>query len=133
MPQPVPASLTTELNRAVLAWVEGQSAHSDIADVFQRAVAPLGDVQLFCPDWQSYRYVVASTKGVIFGVAVGTATIAFRLPPKMKQRALMTGGLAYPECGDEWVAVVHSQPDSDWPAVDVQFWARKAYLAAREA
>jgi hypothetical protein len=25
-----------------------------------------------------------------------------------------------------------AQPDSDWPAVDVTFWARKAYVYARE-
>jgi hypothetical protein len=132
MPESIPASLATAVNRAVLAHVESQSAHSDIADVLRRAVEPLGDVQLFCPDWKSYRYVVASTKGVIFGVALGMHTVAFRLGPRMRGRAINTGGVPHPECGDEWVAVVHHQPDSDRPAVDVKFWALKAYVFARE-
>jgi len=132
MSQSVPPALVNAVNAVVLRHVERLSAHSDIVDVLRSAVKPLGDVQLFCPDWQTYRYVVASTKGVIFGLAVGTDTIAFRLNPKMKSRALLTGAEPYPECGDDWLAVVHHQPDSDWPAVDVRFWAQKAYVHARE-
>lgn len=131
LPEPVPADLVTARNAAVLRHAEKLSAHSDIVDEFRRAVQPLGDVQLFCPDWQGYRWVVASTKGVIFGLAAGMDTIAFRLDPRMMRRALATGGEAYPECGADWVAVVHRLPDSDWPAVDAPFWARKAYLHAR--
>jgi hypothetical protein len=54
------------------------------------------------------------------------------LDQKMKPRAIATGGEAFPQCGPEWVAVVHDRPDSDWPAVDVRFWAQKAYYYARE-
>lgn len=111
--------------------MEHLSAHSDVAGVLGNAVKGLGDARVFCPDWQAYRYVVASTKGVIFGLAVGMDTIAFRLDPRMRQRALLTGGVPYPECGEEWVAVVHHQPDADWPAVDVRFWAQKSYVHAR--
>lgn len=132
MSQSVPSSLVIAANAAVLRHVEPLSAHSDIVEILAEAVKPLGDVQLFCPDRQSYRYVVASTKGIIFGLAVGMDTIAFRLDRRMRERALQTGGELYPGCGDEWVAVVHHRPDSDWPAVDVRFWARKAYVHARE-
>lgn len=127
----IPPSLDHPLNRVVLAHVLPLSAHSDLADVLRAAVKPLGDVQLYCPDWQSYRAVVASTKGIVFGFAVGADTVAFRLDPKMKARALQTGGVPYPDCGDDWVAVLHRRPDSDWPAVDVRFWALKAYAHAR--
>ena len=127
----LPPALAIEANRPVLAHVENLSAHSDIVDLLRTAVKPLGDVQLFCPDWPAYRYVVASTKGVIFGLAVGLDTVAFRLDAQMKSRALLTGGVAYGDCGEEWVAVVHHQADSDWPAVDVRFWAQKAYVHAR--
>jgi hypothetical protein len=133
MPDIIPSSLFNNANRKVLAYLADKSAHSDIADVLRAAVKPLGDVQLFCPDWQAYRYVVASTEGTIFGVALGMDTVAFRLDPRMRSRALATGGEALTECGDEWVAVVHRLPDSDWPAVDVAFWARKAYVHARES
>lgn len=116
----------------MLAHLADKSAHSDIAEVLTQAVEPLGDVQIFCPDRHGYRYVVASTKGVIFGFAIGMDTIALRLDERMRQRALQTGGVAYPECGDEWVAVCHHRQDADWPAVDVRFWARQAYIRARQ-
>lgn len=132
MIRPIPTELATAANATVLRQVEGLSAHSDIADVLRSAVKPLGDVLLYCPDWQQYRYVVAATRGIIFGLAAGMHTIAFRLDPRMKSRALLTGGEAYPGCGDDWVAVMHHRPDADWPAVDVPFWARKAYLHARD-
>jgi len=119
------------MNAAVLRHVESLSAHSDSVDVLTRAVKPLGDVQLFCPDWQSYRYVVASTDNIIFALAVGMSTIAIRLDPAMKERALETGAEAYPACGDDWVSILPHRSDSDWPAVDVPFWARKAYVYAR--
>lgn len=131
MAMPIPAELDIPVNRKVLGYLADKSAHSDIADVLRTAAEPLGDVQLFCPDWQAYRYVVASTGGIVFGVALGMDTVAFRLDPRMRARALATGGDALLECGPEWVAVVHRLPDSDWPAVDVAFWARKAYVHAR--
>ncbi|HUG11437.1 MAG TPA: hypothetical protein VMM36_10505 [Opitutaceae bacterium] len=131
MAESVPHSLLIDANRKVLAHIAMLSAHSDIAGILRLAVSALGDVKLFCPDWNSYRYVVAYTDSIIFGVALGMDTVAFRLDPRMKQRALATGGVAIPECGDEWVAVVHRLHDSDWPAVDATFWARKAYAAAR--
>lgn len=128
----IPEALLIPANQKVLAYLADKSAHSDIADVLRAAVKPLGDVQLFCPDWKAYRYVAASTGGIIFGIALGMDTVAVRLDSRMKARALATGGVALAECGPEWVAVVHRLPDSDWPAVDVGFWARKAYVHARE-
>lgn len=120
------------LSTRVLAYLKGKSAHSDIAGALSAAVRPLGDAQQFCPDPAGYGYVVVSTLGIVFGFAVGADTIAFRLDPRMRERALATGGELVPECGDEWVAVVHHRPDDDWPAVDLQFWARKSYVHARE-
>ena len=127
----IPADLAISINDRVLTHIQDLSAHSDIADVLLEAVHPLGDVQVFCPDYAQYRYVLASTKRIVFGFAVGMDTVAFRLDERMKHRALGTGGITYPECGEEWVAVVHHLPDSDWPAVDVRFWARHAYVYAR--
>jgi hypothetical protein len=126
----IPAALENRVNEAVLAHVKDLSAHPDIADILLASVKRLGDVQTFCPDVASYRYYVVSTNGVIFGLAV-SCTIAFRLSPKMKSRALITGGVPYPACGDEWVAIVHRH-ESDWPEVDVKFWALKAYVFVRE-
>jgi hypothetical protein len=131
MTEGAPAHLAIPANARVLAHLRDLSAHSDIVDVLLEAVQPLGDVQLFCPDHARYRYVLASTRSIVFGFAVGTSTVAFRLDERMRGRAVRTGGVAYPACGDEWIAVVHDLPDADWPSVDVRFWARQAYIHAR--
>ena len=126
----VPAALDTSINRAVLRHLEGMSAHSDVAEALVMALKPLGDVQIFCPDSQRYLYVAASTKGVIFAFAVGMNTACFRLDERMKARALASGAAPYPDCGDRWVSFALFR--DDWPKVDMEFWARKAYVAARE-
>jgi hypothetical protein len=130
MTQNVPPELQTSINRQALNHVEGLSAHSDIVEALGAALEPLGDVQVFCPDCQQSRYVVASTQGIIIALAVGVNTIAFRLDERMKARALVSGGLPYAECGKEWVSFTLFR--NDWPKIDVEFWARKAYVAARE-
>jgi len=130
MAQSVPAELQTGINRQVLEHVQGLSANSDIAEALLGALEPLGDVQIFCPDCQKYLYVVASTKGIIIALAVGMNTIGFRLDERMRARALSSGGLPYAECGKEWVSFTLFR--DDWPKIDVEFWARKAYVAARE-
>ena len=130
MAQNVPTELQTDINRQVLDYVGGMSAHSDIVEALGAALEPLGDVQTFCPDIQEYRYVVASTKGIIIAFAAGMDTIGFRLDERMKARALASGGVAYPQCGKEWVAFTLFR--SDWPKVDLEFWALKAYVAVRE-
>jgi len=126
----IPAELMTDTNRTVLAHVTDKSAHSDIAAVLTAAVKPLGDVQLFCPDWQEYRYVVASTKSIVFGFAIGMDTLALRLDERLKSRALATGASAYPACGPDWVSFIPFR--DDWPKIDFEFWALKAYVYARE-
>ena len=130
MIQNVPTELHTSINRQVLDYVGGRSAHSDVVEALGAALEPLGDVQMFCPDIQEYRYVVASTSGIIIALAVGMDTVGFRLDDRMKTRALASGGVPYPECGDQWVSFTLFR--SDWPKVDTEFWARKAYVAARE-
>jgi hypothetical protein len=42
-------------------------------------------------------------KNVVFGFAAGMTSVAFKLDGRLKQRALITGGVALPECGPEWV------------------------------
>jgi hypothetical protein len=130
MTRNIPAELKTSINRQVLLHVEALSAHSDVASALSETLKPLGDVQVFCPDWGAYRYVVASTKGIIFAVALGMNTVAFRLDERMRTRALASGGAPFPECGNEWVSFTLFR--DDWPKVDLEFWARKAYVAARE-
>ena len=130
MLQDIPRDLETLRNRPVLRHIEGLSAHSDVVEALATALKPLGDVQIFCPDSQQYRYVVASTKGIIIALAVGMNTTGFRLDERMRSRALASGGLTFPECGPEWVSFTLFR--DDWPRIDLEFWARKAYVAARD-
>ncbi len=119
MPLSFPAPQLHRINAPVLGRVNDLSAHSDVAEPLLTAVKPLGEAQVFCPDARAYRYVVVSTNTIIFGLAVGMNTIAFRLDPRMKLRALVTGAKAYPECGADWVSVLPLGSDAGWPAVVV--------------
>ena len=127
--QSIPSGLENQVNRQVLNHIKHMSAHSDVADALRTALKPLGDVQLFCPDWGQYRYVIASTAGVVFACALGMNAIGLRLDERMKQRAVTYGGVPSPELGDDWVQFTLFR--DDWPKVDLEFWARKAYRAAR--
>jgi hypothetical protein len=126
----IPSKLEHAINRQVLGYLGDKSAHSDVAEALTTALKPLGDVQVFCPDWDHCRYVVASTRGIIMALAVGMSRVGFRLDERMLPRALESGGHPYPECGDAWVQFTLFR--SDWPKVDLEFWARTAYVAARE-
>jgi hypothetical protein len=128
----LPSDLIRPTNERVLAYLRDRSADDEIASTLLASVKPLGDARTFCPDAASYRYVLVSTAGIVFGFAVGQDTIAFRLDARMRDRALATGGRPWPESGEEWVAVVYRRSDDDWPSADVTFWARKAYVYARQ-
>jgi hypothetical protein len=125
-----PPELDTRINQQVLKHLDGLSAHSDVAEALIKAMKALGDVQVFCPNSQQYRSVIASTNGVIFAFAVGMNTTCFRLDERMKTRALASGAAPYPHGGDQWVSFTLFR--DDWPTVDLSFWARKAYVATRE-
>ena len=120
--------LNTGKNHPVLDYLSGRSAHSDVADVLQIAIAPLGAAHTYCPDPHSYRYLVAYANDTVFSYAEDMNTIAFRLSPDFKHKAIKTGGAAVDSIGHDWVAFELFR--SDWPEVDVRFWARKAYLFA---
>jgi hypothetical protein len=130
MERPLPESLRNAFNGDVLNYLNGKSAHSDIAEALTNAVKKLGDVQHFCPNPAQYRYLAVSTQGVIFGVATGMNFIAFQLDATFKDRALRTGADDAPDIGPNWASFAPFR--NDWPQVDLEFWARKAYVFARE-
>ena len=130
MVEPIPEVLRGAANEAVFEHLSELSAHSDVTAALEDAVAPLGDVQMFCPDASQYRYVAVATQGVVFSFAAGMNTIGFRLSPEFTARAVVTGAAELPQAGPDWVSVTVFR--DDWPAPDLRFWARKAYLFARE-
>jgi hypothetical protein len=125
------APLRLSENEGVLEYLDALSAHSNISNALMQAVKPLGDVELHCPNWDQYRCVYVSTNGLIFGLAVGMSLIGFRLNPEFKERALATGAEAFEIVGQEWAKFILFRPD--WPQVDLDFWALKAYCFVRDA
>lgn len=130
MEQKVSDNISNRWNKPVLDFIRDSSAHSDVAEAMMHSVKPLGDVQCYCPDPSQYRYLVVSTRTIIFGFAIGMDTVAFRLNAPFNQRAVATGGILIHELGDEWISFTLFR--DDWPEVDLSFWARKAYVHARE-
>ena len=130
MNQDLKALSKISINVEVLNYLGDSSAHSDIREALEGAVEPLGDVQTYCPNISEYKYVVVCTSNIIFGYAQGMNMIAFRLDATFKSRAIETGGKGLSEVGPGWV--FFNPYRDDWPAVDLAFWARKAYVIARE-
>jgi hypothetical protein len=126
-----PFDPTIEENRVVFNYIKNLHAHSDFSAALIRSLKPCGDVQIFSPDHRACRYLTVSTQGIIFGLALGMDTIAFRLNKQMKEIALETGAKAFPQCGEDWVNLWPFR--CDWPRVDYEFWALKAYLNIRES
>jgi hypothetical protein len=120
-----------EANHTVYDYIKTLSAHSDLLEPLMNSVKPLGDVQIYSPDSNRCCYLTVSTQKIIFGFAVGMDTIAFRLNEVMKARAIETGGKPFSECGADWVRFLTFR--CDWPKVDLEFWARKAYVNIRES
>ena len=126
----LPDSLKTDANAAVLTWLSDKSAHDEVASALLGATRALGDVVTYCPDSKQFRYVLAATRGTVFGVATGMSSVSFRLDREMCRRALQSGAEAASEIGPDWVSFTLFR--SDWPAPDLAFWALKAYALARE-
>jgi hypothetical protein len=126
-----PFDVSLNENRVVYEYLKRFSAHPDLVEGLLQALKVCGDVQVFSPDIRCHRYVTLSTQRIIFGFAIGTNTIAFKLSEKMKAIALQTGATPNLECGNDWVELPIFR--RDWPRVDLDFWTLKAYLNVRES
>jgi hypothetical protein len=127
-----PFDPTIEANCMVFGYLKNLSAHPDLSEILVKSVRPLGDVQIYSPDFSNCRYVTVSTQRIIFGFAIGTNTIAFRLNDRMKAVAIKTGEKTFPECGADWVEFSFGGR-GEWPKIDWDFWALKAYVNIRES
>ena len=126
----IPKPLLNPENTNVLKYLNSRSAHSDLGEKLVEAAKNLGDVQYFCSDPDEYGYVLLSTKNKIFGFASGMEIIAFRFNQIFCDRAIRSGGELIPSIGNEWISFNPFR--NDWPKPDLEFWAAKAYLYARD-
>src|SRR5690349_16974871 len=105
-----------------------RSAHSDLVIELEKAIEPLGAARVLGNLARYDSPLIVADNGVAFACANGTSHVHFRLPPGLLERAIRTGANPSPISAD-WVCFTLFQ--ADWPKVDLQFWARKAYEAAR--
>jgi len=129
--QPLAASIRNDRNHDILNFLQGKSAHSDVAGALVEAAVSPGDVQFYSSEPENFGYVALTTQDVVFAVAYGMSQIGFRLDETFKERALESGGFDVVEVGPAWVTFELFR--SNYPAVDLPFWVRKAYLIARGA
>lgn len=127
---PIPNNLLNSINEPVLRFIEEGSAHSDISEKLILSTIELGDANIYCPEASNYKSVAIWTNDIIFGLAFGMNTIAFRQNIILKQRAIISGANELLEINNDWVSFTLFR--ADWPEPDLSFWALKAYTYARE-
>jgi hypothetical protein len=120
----LPVELLVDDNAAARRFLSARpSAHSDVVEVLERAVARCPGVQLFCPEPASFAYVAAyRADRRIFAVAFGMRGVACRVGPERAVEALAAGAAREPALGADWVVI-------DALAGTVEAWVEAAYRA----
>jgi hypothetical protein len=98
---PLPPALDNDRNRAVLSYLDGLSAHSDVALPLCMAVRELPDAADYCPNSDAYGYVVAYANERVFAFAEGMHGLTLRLPAESVAAAIEAGATAS-GLGDSW-------------------------------
>lgn len=121
-----------ERNRDALAYLAAHepSCHSDTGEALMRAAEPCGEWIAYSPSFRQCRYVALVTNRRIFALGLGQRFVCYRLPETLRAVALRTGAVAASDVGGDWVRFELFR--SGWPSVDLPFWTREAYRAARE-
>lgn len=122
----LPDALRAADNGDLVRFVDARelSAHSDVADVLQQAVASLHHAEVFCPDWRSYAYVIAFRKDFrVFALACGMQAVSCRISAAALPAALADGATQEPSIGPDWVSFSALDPSA------VNKWVRLAHDA----
>jgi hypothetical protein len=120
-------------NRDVLAYLRAEpSCHGDVGQaLLDAAKDKCGEWTGYSPSFASFRYVALVTRRRVFALAHDMRYVCFRLPKELVATAVETGGKAATDIGPEWVRLELFR--ASYPAVDLPFWALRAYDAARSA
>jgi hypothetical protein len=97
----LPQCLEDDRNRATLSHLHGLSAHSDVALPLCLAVRDFPGAATYCPDIDTYAYVVAYANERIFAFAEGMHGLTLHLPSESEVAAL-DAGAATSNAGDGW-------------------------------
>jgi hypothetical protein len=105
------------------------SAHSDLSDELLKSTAGLSGVGSYCPDVQSYAFVLLHTESnLIFGMALGMNDMVFKLPANQIQQARMDGGEPRQDIGTGWIRFNPFAVPTDMPGTRAKLhrWCRVA-------
>src|SRR5205085_538805 len=108
-------------------------AHSDVAEELIIASKDVPDRRWHCPDGLNCSYIFFHTQGVVYALAVGQTTLAFRLPEHRITEALRTGGESFEQAGSGWVAFnpFRVEIPTIQMRADMKCWCEAAYEHAR--
>ena len=93
-------------NESVLAFLRdaNPSAHSDVAEELLRSAERIPGVAHYCPDSQSYAFVVLHLQdSTIIGMAYGQSALAYRLPDHLHAEACEQRAWTAEELGPDWL------------------------------
>ena len=96
----------TPENASVLAFLRdaNPSAHSDVAEELLRSAEGIPCVAHYCPDSQSYAFVVLHlADSTIIGLAYGQSALAYRLPHHLHAEACVQRACVAEELGHDWL------------------------------
>lgn len=131
MQENLPDIIRTRCNEAVLRYLRGASAHSDIAQVLYEAVVSLPDARYHCANAPEYGFCVAARGAVVFAYARGMDLIGVRLSPEDFAASLTAGAQPVMPACDGWVEFRLFRANVKTP--DVSHWLAAAHAAVPDA
>ncbi len=124
-PHPANARVIRYLQRE-----EPWSAHGDLADELFLAARDLPGVSRYCPDPDAYAYWMLSTSnGVIFALAVGMSSLQLRLP-EASAAAAKDGAARSADLGLDWLSFEVFGSDMPRARARLAQWMRRAHALA---
>ena len=106
------------------------SCNPDLADhLIQLTDASWRTCVAWSPSFADARVVALIASRRLFAIAYGMRSIAFRVPKKLRDVALRTGGERAPEFGASWARFELWR--DHWPTPDLRFWIDRSFAAAR--
>lgn len=128
MKNDIPSQLKHDSNLSVLRYLEGRSAHSDLAEVFLRALSGLDKAIIFTPTDRPFAYSFTHTNNIIFGFCESMQSITLLLPQDFHVLASTDGGTPHRVLAKEgWIDFpvfdLHRKPDCAG-------WVKHAYRNA---
>jgi hypothetical protein len=124
---PLPPALDNDRNRAVLSYLDGLSAHSDVALPLCMALREFPGAADYCPNSEAYSYVIAYANDRIFAFAEGMHGLTLRLSPESGIAATVAGATVSDAGVDWYFFPLFGTGD---PAVEISDWIALAYSHA---